>query len=306
MPNRLVSVIIPVYNVERYIKDCIESLLKQTYKNLEIILVDDGSTDNSCKICSEYLNYDYIKLIKQENRGVSNARNTGIQNSKGDYIIFVDPDDIVSQEFVKILVQTIEMNQTDIVCCEYTRKIEDLYFKGKIKSKLKSAQYAENKILKNSYIDGYIWNKIFKASIIKNNNLKFPNGITIWEDLYFVIKYLRNCKNVAIIKNKLYFYRVRDNSAVANEGDIRKIKDKVIVFHKLFDEYNNYNNFIIYREIKRIYINHIVTYLYKLHTQNDFLLDETKEMIKLVEKNVYRLSKKNIIKLMIILIKYKW
>ena len=120
MNKPLISVVVPVYNVEQYLKKCLDSIIKQKYNNLEIIIVNDGSTDNSQKICQEYVKKDKrIKLITQKNQGLSAARNTGIDNAHGKYISFVDSDDYLDLEFINELYNTIIENKSDISACDF-------------------------------------------------------------------------------------------------------------------------------------------------------------------------------------------
>ena len=124
--DELISVIVPVYNVEKYISRCIESIMKQTYKNIEIILIDDGSTDNSGKICDEYsLKDDRINVIHKKNGGLSDARNTGLDIAKGKYISLIDSDDFVSKFFIETLYNTCKNENCEIAICEYERVYEE-------------------------------------------------------------------------------------------------------------------------------------------------------------------------------------
>ena len=171
--SKLVSIVIPVYNVDKYIDYCIKSLLDQTYYNIEIILVDDGSTDCSGIICDNYShNYKNIYVIHQYNKGVSVARNIGIQKAKGEYLLFVDPDDIVSRSYVEIMVKNMEENNSDIVECAYTSDLHRLDSKDIIcKKNHYKAEVVFDYMLSNKKFNGYIWNKIFKRDIIMKNIL---------------------------------------------------------------------------------------------------------------------------------------
>ena len=120
MMNKLVSIIIPVYNVEKYLAECIESVLKQTYQNIEILLIDDGSPDNSGKICDEYEEKDSrVRVIHKENGGVSSARNVGLEQANGEYITFIDSDDFVSESYIEELYIALENGNSDLAFCKY-------------------------------------------------------------------------------------------------------------------------------------------------------------------------------------------
>ena len=117
--DKLVSIIVPVYKVEKYLNKCVDSILDQSYQNIEVILVDDGSPDNSGKLCDEYVTNQRVKVIHQKNMGLSGARNTGIENSTGDYLMFIDSDDYIDKDMVKYLVKKSFETNTDIVVCDY-------------------------------------------------------------------------------------------------------------------------------------------------------------------------------------------
>lgn len=297
MKESLVSIVVPIYNVEQYLEECIDSLLHQTYSNIEIILIDDGSTDNSLKICSKYYNNSKIKVIKQENQGVSVARNTGLQNAKGEYIAFVDPDDIVSENYIEIMLKNIEKYQCDLLYCKYTNDYEKINKKLTSKRQIKKASYVYEKILKNQGIDGYVWNKLFKMSIIKKYRIKFEEGITIWEDLKFIINYIYRCNKIIFINDILYYYRVRDNSAVNNsKASQKKAEDKVTVCQKLLLE-DHKQNVIYTKALKKIYKNVLVEYIYQLLVNNKRISPQYEEKIKKIYKDIFGLSFKNIVKL---------
>ena len=199
MDRELVSVIIPAYNVDKFLGECVRSLLCQTYTNYEIIIIDDGSTDNTYVI-GESLTFEStkVKVFRQENQGVSVARNVGMQKAKGEFYVFVDADDIV-----EVNLNNVYVNASGVI---------------------------EN-ILCGSNYDGYLWNKIFQKRIIENNNLKFLKNIVVWEDLLFVLQYLKNCSTIAVSNEKLYYYRNREGSAVNNNR-----LDKYLSKYKVMEE----------------------------------------------------------------------
>ena len=208
-----ISVIIPVYNVENYLKQCLESVINQTYKNLEIILIDDGSTDKSGNICEEYKQKDErIKLIHKTNGGLSDARNVGLLNATGEYISFVDSDDFIDLDMYKILYDNIIKFKSDIVWCDY-----NIYLKGNIqKHKLFSEQknYIINDVfikdLFNKYhLEAFVWNRLYRKDIFKD--IRFPYKRRC-EDGYLVIAILSNAKKITVIPDALYFYRQRGDS----------------------------------------------------------------------------------------------
>ncbi len=211
-----VSVIIPIYNSEKYLVECFDSILNQSYKNLEIILVNDGSIDNSLAISKSYVEKDNrFFLYNNENHGVSYSRNFGLDKSTGDYIIFVDSDDTIERDFILDLVEEQNKSNVDVVACGF--KLQ--YANKMIENKLISGVYDSDEIIKNLFynynsIEGYSVNKLFHKDIIEKNNLRFDDSIKIWEDKLFVVQYLRCTKRVAIIESTGYLYRMRKSSAL--------------------------------------------------------------------------------------------
>lgn len=207
-----ISVIIPVYNVEKYLKNCLESVVNQSYKNLEIIIIDDGSNDNSIKIIEEYLVDDRIKFIKQNKEGVYTARNRAIKLATGDYISFIDSDDWIELNTYEKLVNNIE--NEDILIFDFD-KYDDL--KGKIQEKRKSLTYLKKILHKNNqYLimtyNNEAWNKIYKTSYLKKNNFLFPE--ILYEDVFWRIETFLLASKIKIIDETLYFYRVNRQGSI--------------------------------------------------------------------------------------------
>lgn len=227
----LVSIIIPAYNVENYIEECVFSILDQTYNNYEIIIVDDGSDDNTLEICDKLKKKSFkIKVYTQENQGVSVARNNGMKYAKGKYYIFVDADDIVSQYYIQRLISLVKNYDMAIIGYTIHRKEMNTYLNSY--ADIVNSKTVIDEILKGTGYDGYLWNKIFKSSVIKKNNLQFKCNVTIWEDLYFVLEYLSYSLKVNIVKDKLYYYRCREGSAVHELG-IDKYRSKYEIMKEI-------------------------------------------------------------------------
>ena len=211
----LVSVIVPVYNVEKYLKRCLDSIIEQTYKNIEIILVDDGSTDRSGEICDEYKKRDErIVLVRQKNKGVASARNSGLKKAKGELICFIDPDDFVKKEYVDILTKTIKMNNGDIAICGYCLVDEDGNdFRKKKKYTGQLSTYSQEEAMKELFyqkaIDNSLCWRIFKKEVLKG--IVFPDGM-IFEDYAVMYGILKNASQVLKIDTLLYYYTQRDGS----------------------------------------------------------------------------------------------
>lgn len=282
MNKQKISVIVPVYNVDRYLEMCIESIINQTYDNLEIILINDGSTDDSKLICEKYLKLDKrIKLINQKNKGVSSARNNGIRNSSGEYIVFVDSDDYCELNMIETIVKNIDLNKDTFIIYGYNK-----IYKNKKTSVLLNENKNLNKnnisenILIKEEIGGYLWNKLFIASIIKNNNIKFNNKISYCEDLLFVNEYIRYIKRVKYLKKSLYNYRMRKNSVTYEFFNNKNIS--ILDSCQLLIESNSYN-YNIHNNLEFRYLSNyykLVKYIPKDYNINLDILKREKEILK--------------------------
>lgn len=203
-----ISIIVPVYNAEKYLSSCLDSIINQSYTYFELLLIDDGSTDDSGLICDEYAKKDNrIRVFHKQNGGVSSARNLGLDNAKEDWIAFCDSDDYVNPNWLEIYVSLISTNSVVDIACQGMLKtglcVSSDYCKG-------FEYYGGAKeaimLLKQSSLLGYIWNKIFKKSIIVNNSLRFDENITFMEDEEFILKYFRYCNFVACTERIGYNY----------------------------------------------------------------------------------------------------
>lgn len=297
MENKKVSIIVPVYNVELYIEDCLNSLLNQTYSNYEIILINDGSTDNSIEICSKY-NDQKIKIFNQNNKGVSIARNVGISLATGQYIMFVDADDMVSEKYIENLIKSIEETNTDMVVCGYTKEKAELVNKKnlqEIKGEIINANTMLENMMENNLQEGYLWNKIFKKSIINDNSLEFKEGVNVWEDLYFVIEYLSKSDKIFAINEKLYYYRTREGSAVNRKETSTDLVGKVKILELIMKNYNFIINNKNYYGIKRMYVTVLLKYLLQIKKDNKELIKEKLSIVKKIKKDI-KIGFKNEIK----------
>lgn len=207
-----ISVIVPIYNIEKYLNRMLESLINQSYKNLEIILIDDGSCDSSGDICDEYKKKDdRIKVIHKTNEGVSKVRNLGIKLATGDYIGFVDSDDVIDKDMYKKLYENMISNNCDISVCNYCTFAVEPSFEYYNKIKIFDKKDALNDIISDGIITNFLWNKLFKKNIF--NNIKFPKG-KIYEDMYVMPKLLEKVNRLCFDYSKLYGYFIRINSYV--------------------------------------------------------------------------------------------
>lgn len=215
--EKLVSIIVPIYNVENYLNACITSIVEQTYENIEIILVDDGSPDNSDKIYEEWKKKDNrIKTIKKQNGGLSDARNVGLNAAKGDLILFVDSDDFLNIDAVEKSVQVMNKYKADVVVFEFA----ELYSDGKI---IKRGNYQQSsleiynrkeffsRLLEDKSITNHVWRKLFKKDLIPS--APFPKGKN-FEDIFSMPELIKNAKKIVSINDIEYFYRQNDEGIV--------------------------------------------------------------------------------------------
>ena len=247
--NHLISIIIPTYNVENYISKGLYSCINQTYKNIEIIVVDDGSIDNTCNIVEEYIKKDNrIHLYKKDNTGVSATRNLGINKANGDYCIFLDSDDWLVDNTIEVLVNNI--NDNDLVMCSYSNYVND---------KFKEARHYDSIILGKNYIlicaskkeyhlDSSCF-KLFDLNIIKNNHIYFDESITNIEDGLFVFNYLHYIRKSKYIDELLWIVNKREGSVTSRPFSESRLTS-IDAIHKMIDDFNNnydtHQNLLLY------------------------------------------------------------
>lgn len=229
----LISVVVPVYNVEKYITKCVDSIIDQTYTNLEIILVDDGSPDKCGEICDKYAKTDKrIKVIHKKNGGLSDARNAGIVNSKGKYITFIDSDDYIDSNYVELLYKTIIENDADISIASH----RVLYNKKQI-DKSTNKEFCTNseeileKILYDDGVDLSSWGKLYKIELF--NDIKFPVG-RVYEDSATTYKLVDLSEKIAVCSKAVYNYVIRNNS-ISNNSFTKKKLDLIISTKEMTD-----------------------------------------------------------------------
>lgn len=285
--NTKLSVIIPVYNTEKYLKRCLESIINQTLKELEIIIINDGSTDNSDIICSEYVKKDKrIKYIITENKGGSSARNIGIQEATSDFITFVDSDDFIDKNMYEKMLEKLITEKTDFIMCGHKVITERNTERKKLKEE-------SSLILQDGFSS--VWNKIFKINILKENNILFPEQYQAGEDLVFSMKYLFSSLNgYSIVKGEFYNYVVRGDSISFKFIDQRT---KLIEAYKDIFEDKRHKSFIeelkilFKKQICKDYFNGINRVIYKKRYSKDDKLKILKSMDKIDKFNkIYNLG----------------
>lgn len=287
MHNKKVSIIVPVYNVERYVEKCIRSILDQSYQNIEIIVIDDGSTDDSYNVCTDLRKEspDKIKLFKKENGGLSSARNFGLLRAQGEYISFVDSDDIVSQDFIEKLVFLLEETGSSISCCQVVKFYNEE--KPKFTRTVEYSEYNTKKaieLLVTNKMPSHACNKLYVASLFQN--IKFPIDRN-YEDIFIMYKIFKNTKRIVLYNNaKLYGYLQRKGS-ITGSVDSRSLNDYIdainqryydlstIIPKSILDSGLVLDNYYIYKEsIKgKIRDNNILN-------KRDLLYEESRKNIK--------------------------
>lgn len=208
MEKVLITVVVPVYNVEGYLTKCIDSILAQSHSCLELILVDDGSTDRSGQICDEYAERDKrIKVIHKPNGGLSSARNSGIDIASGEYIAFVDSDDFIHPLMMEWLINTAQEYDVPLVCCDYT---STKFPKEKERNvELFDVHEAIGKLLDDTGYKCFAWNKIYEKTLF--DGIRYPSG-KLFEDIPTTYKLFKKTSKIAYCKNPLYFYSIRPGS----------------------------------------------------------------------------------------------
>ena len=260
--KKLISIIVPVYNVEEYLNECLDNIQSQTYKNLEVILVNDGSTDGSKEICEKYCKRDTrFRLINQTNQGQSVARNRGMQESTGEFLTFVDSDDVIKEDMLEQLMKQMTSENIDIVECWYTHNEQDLklkteenigiVFRGDTKEALVS-------LCRDNIVRLNLVAKLFRREVIIN--FPFLEGL-IYEDVYSGIGILKQIRNMVKINYAGYYYRLRPGSTMNRKFNLKNLDlfticDKVEKYYDDDEEALSY----IYRRLFNLVLMHVIDY----------------------------------------------
>ncbi|MDX4035814.1 glycosyltransferase, partial [Aliarcobacter skirrowii] len=280
-----VSVIIPVYNAQNYLNRCLDSVLNQTLKELEIIAVNDGSTDDSLNMLNRYKIQDNrIKIIDQKNCGTGIARNNGIKIAKGEYIAFVDADDTIEETMIEKLYKKILQEQSDIVVCNINR------VDPKLGKKISTRAYSDmdkatffNYILSFKY-GSFVWAKLYKKSLFLNNNILFPSKLKHNEDNATFFKFVYYAKKISFLKEYLYNWMIVENSKSENISKERldSINSVLTIRYNFLKKHNIYN----------IYDNDFLVGMLKLlelRIQNVLILN-TKELVNYITEIIIKLD----------------
>lgn len=318
----LISIIVPVYNVESYLEQCIDSILAQTYKKLEIILVDDGSTDQSGKICDQYAEKDSrIHVVHKANGGLSSARNAGLKICHGDYLGFVDSDDYIDPDMYKVLLDNLFRGDADISACEFYWTYPD-YVEASGNEKayfiLSGKEAAKGLFVRKKFFSRgeqrVVCNKLYKRNAFfpqDGNWIKFPENVKYGEDNYVAPMVLYRAKRVVYSGRNLYFYRQRKGSTVHSFGRhvITGYRDYILNYYKWTEEEApdlraNVECFNL-REFYVLVKNYIRSQSYPLWMDdlkklNDIIVEQTKTIFKdkdttFKDKKIYFLMKSHLL-----------
>ena len=299
MNENIVSIIIPIYNAEKYLNNCINSVINQTYKQIEVLLINDGSTDSTIDILNEYQKKDKrVKVITQKNSGVSVARNNGIKHATGKYIMFIDSDDWIENTFVEQMVNKIKKENVDVVRCSYYNEYNnytekenmyDLSNKRVSKEKIYNSSIQSHFLYNKKGLNNYIMLLIIKANVIKNK-IEFDKELYMMEDLYFYQQLLSSVNSIYFFDKALYHYNKTNISATR---DVKRVEKNIFGIldtnKKLKDFFKAKKIHVLEPDLNACHINLIISYLDKLLKVKDY------DTIKNTILNLYQDKKFNII-----------
>ncbi|MEB3024618.1 MULTISPECIES: glycosyltransferase family 2 protein [unclassified Parvimonas] len=285
-----ISVIVPVYNVEKYVKKCLESISNQTYKNIEIIIVNDGATDNSEKICREFVgNEDRAKLYTKENGGLSSARNHGMQFVTGNYVLFIDSDDYISEEMIEELYNNIKAESADVSVCgvynvysdgQSPQCKEEIYFSCDRDGFLKEYFIGEK-------IPGTICNKLISYEIA--SKISFPVG-KIYEDAFYQFKLVKYAKKYVVTTKPYYYYFHRENSITTKPYTIKNM-DCIEIYSNFYDYIKREIPFLSEFAFFRLSYAHFMVFDKMLLSENYKEIKEYREVLGFLKKNFWKIYK---------------
>ena len=231
----LITVVLSVYNTGKYLPKAMASLLAQTMKDFEIIIVDDGSTDNSMEICEqEAKDKPFIRVFHKENGGLSSARNFGIEHAEGEFIIFPDPDDWVEPDYLEKLVNIGRVSKADLAICGHFDEMDGkrrIWNQGAASSVMDNRSAMETLMMPNSFC-GYAWNKLYSMDVIKANNLRFDTQLGMAQDLHFAVRYFQKIKTVAYNPVPLYHYNHDSGGVTASYSPLSARKLSCLLTYK--------------------------------------------------------------------------
>ncbi|CEH33395.1 glycosyltransferase family 2 protein [Romboutsia lituseburensis] len=274
----MISIIIPVYNVENYIEECLKSIFNQTYKNIEVIIVNDGSTDRSKNIIEKFkLKYKNIIYLEQENKGVSEARNLGLRHAKGEYVMYIDSDDYMEINMIEEMYSKAKSLDYDIVICGHIKKYDHKPRKDKIRvfNIIEKDVYTNEDILGMMLefkVNGFVWDKLFKRQQLIENKFYFQPNM-YFEDWIPVMKQIYSSKKIGILNKPLYYYRQRETSLIHKKNE-KILNDYFYTINSIYEYISKLELTFRGEQIKVFYTNTLYTliryyYLYYYNSKKD-------------------------------------
>ena len=286
------SIIVPVYNAGSFLAKCIESIIGQTFKNIEIILINDGSVDDSLSVCHKFKEFDErIIVTDQKNAGPSIAKNVGIEISRGEYILFVDADDYIETDMVICMHKELKKTGSDLIICGY--RVNEMFhdcavvrevsfdanvYDGKIDRQDFAVLYKKPMINQN-------WNKVYCTNIIQSNKIRFKNNLSLGEDLLFNLEYMKHCRKITVINDSLY------NFNRSNTGSLTHVfrEDFPIIQKALYNDvcdfvrsYYDFDNGIYIPEAGDVYLQTMISYIATVTRSNDITSQKRRQIIKTI------------------------
>nr|WP_240517589.1 glycosyltransferase [Bacillus pseudomycoides] len=270
--HELISVIVPIYNVEKWLARCIESVLKQPFVNIELVLVNDGPTDKCGEICEEYLEKDNrIKVIYKENGGVSSARNAGIEAATGKYIVFIDPDDEVSENYFTRLYGIAEDKKCDAVICGYKTVPNNNNIIPNFK--LDTVMNGRDFVLSSPNVHSkndlcFAWRYIYNLSIIKEKNIRFNEQVFIGEDVIFNLEFLLHSQRVCAISEVLYFYTINNPNSLMRAPYKPNLENSLVLQYQMRRQLSQEFGLLHDKQFKKDMANYYINHIYRLLVNN--------------------------------------
>lgn len=280
----MISVIVPVYNVANFLNDCLTSIINQSYNDIEIILVDDGSTDQSGEMCNKFAAKDErIRVIHQNNGGLSNARNVGLDVAKGKFVVFVDSDDYLHQKMIEKLYNAVVSWKADIACCDYT----SIEFHNDSYSEIEvfKQRDAISKLFDDYGFQCFAWNKIYKSSLFEH--IRYPER-KLFEDIATTYQLFKRVNRVVYIKEKLYFYRQRTNSITKTKFNKRN-RDLIDAIEFVYNDSMHCN--LASERLKVGYLGYYLSYIQKGFTAKVDVDNEFNVLKERSRENLFSLIK---------------
>ncbi len=239
MSNPKISVIVPVYNAEKYLRRCIDSILAQTFTDFELLLIDDGSKDKSGEICDEYARKDNrVKVFHKENGGVSSARQCGLDNTTGSYVIHADPDDWCDKDMLELMYANAVSQKADMVICDYWMSLKNREIYIYQNPQKLEARNVQNKIFRQELF-GSCWNKLINIEIIRKYGIHFPQNINLWEDAFFHCSLLMYNIKISYLNKAFYHYDFHTNTNSMVRNLSKNYINQQIAFVDYFEKEQN-------------------------------------------------------------------